>query len=148
MANPSSSRLDRVEEAIKTGEVPEDLRISLTPEAVRQGERLAHQPENQGKPLRLYLEGKGCDGFFYGISFSEPLDEDLSFPQGSLDLVVDRETMRYVCGSSIEWVDDERGQGFLVHNPHHKKFRGKFFKRKGWLERLTRQDETTPSSEG
>ncbi len=86
--------------------------------------------------LRLYLDGKGCDGFFYGVSFDSAQEGDQRFPQTGFDLIVDPETLAFVQGSTIDWVDDERGRGFLVENPNHKKFRGKFFKRTDWQKRL------------
>lgn len=87
--------------------------------------------------VRLYIAGKGCDGFSYGVSFDGTKEGDLHFPQETstgqaINLVVDPDTLKFVQGATISWVDDERGKGFLVVNPRHKKFRGKFFKRKGW----------------
>lgn len=119
--------------------------ILLTPEAITMAHKLATEdPERQGKSLRLYLDGKGCDGFYYGVAFDEALPDDLHFPQGDVDLVIDRDSFEFCAGSKIEWVDDERGQGFLVDNPNQRKFRGKFYKRKSWQERL--QAKRAPSS--
>ncbi len=89
--------------------------------------------------LRLYLEGKGCDGFFYGVSFDSKTegDVDLGPIAGSrLQLITDRDTLEFVKGSKIDWVQDERGAGFLVENPRHSKYRGKFFKRDVWKQKL------------
>lgn len=111
--------------------------IYLTPEAIAMAHELeTEDPERKGKSLRLYLDGKGCDGFYYGVAFDEPLPDDLHFPQGGIDLIVDRDSYDFCMGSKIEWVDDERGRGFLVDNPHQRKFRGKFYKRKSWQDRL------------
>ncbi len=93
-------------------------------------------PEYQGQDVRLYFDGKGCDGFVYGVSFDNAIDGDCRFPFEGLNLLVDKETVDFVIGSQIDWVDDERGQGFVVNNPGHKKYRGKFFKRKNWQEKL------------
>ena len=112
--------------------------ISLTPEALQIAERMATEdPANSGLALRLYLEGKGCDGFYYGVTFSAPLAEDITFSQGTLTLVIDKAALEFMHGSIVSWVDDERGRGFLVENPQHKRFRGKFFKRKSWQDKLT-----------
>jgi len=112
--------------------------VTLTPAALAQAEHLAAtEPAYQGKPLRLYLDGKGCDGFYYGVAFDETLPQDLVLTQGRVTLVIDPATLPFVEGSTIDWVDDERGRGFLVDNPQHKRFRGKFFKKKAWQERLT-----------
>jgi iron-sulfur cluster assembly accessory protein len=108
--------------------------ITLTNSGLKQALKL--KQENEGD-LRVYLDGKGCDGFFYGVSFDTRSDDDHVFSQEGIDLICDPESSKFVKGSEVEWVDDERGQGFLVNNPNHKKFRGKFYKRNNWEQRLT-----------
>jgi iron-sulfur cluster assembly accessory protein len=100
--------------------------------------------EFRGKELRLYLEGKGCDGFYYGVTFDDATSNDIRFEQCDqgtatkiVDLVVDPDTLQFVEGVKIDWADDERGRGFLVDNPNQKAFRGKFFKRESWKRKLT-----------
>jgi iron-sulfur cluster assembly accessory protein len=111
--------------------------ITLTPRALEAATRLAREdPQYAGRPLRIYIDGKGCDGFFYGVAFDERLDADVAFSQGELTLVIDREALRFMDGSTVDWVDDERGRGFLVDNPQHRKYRGKFFKRRSWVDEL------------
>ncbi len=94
------------------------------------------QVEFQDKSLRVYLEGKGCDGFTYGVTFDTQQPDDTVFPHDGLAVVCDPQSLPFLTGSVIEWVDDERGRGFLVENPNHRKFRGKFFKRSNWQDRL------------
>ena len=62
--------------------------------------------------------------------------------QENINIVVDPDTYTFCKGSVIEWVDDDRGQGFLVENPNHKKFRGKFYKRQSWQKALTEKQKT------
>ena len=104
--------------------------VILTDRAVKMAHRLQDEsPKMRGLSLRLYVEGKGCDGFTYGVAFDDPLADDIHYPQGGIDLVVDPRSFKFVSGSSIEWVDDERGRGFLVDNPRHDDFKGKFYKK-------------------
>jgi iron-sulfur cluster assembly accessory protein len=111
--------------------------IKLTDSALEQALMLkSASPDLNGKGLRLYLEGKGCDGFYYGVTFDTPTATDLLFSSQGIDILVDPETLAFVKGSVIDWIADERGQGFLVENPNHRKFRGKFFKRQEWQSRL------------
>ena len=93
--------------------------------------------------LRVYIEGKGCDGFTYGVSFDSYNDGDLSFELNSKDdfkLICDKETFQFIRGSRIEWVNDERGTGFLVENPRHKRFRGKFYRRGYWRKKMQEKE--------
>ncbi len=126
-----------VEAAIASRSVPQKLQIALSEGAVVAARELGATPEHVGRPLRVYIEGKGCDGFFYGVSFDEVLPHDLTWEQDGIRLVVDPEAFRFICGSQVEWVDDERGRGFLVENPRHRRFRGKFYKKSVWKDRLT-----------
>lgn len=116
------------------GTVNPERMVTLSETALARTKRFyAETGEYHGKKLRLYLDGKGCDGFFYGVSFDEPIAGDLTIPQAEgVDVIVDEKTLAFVKGSIIDWVDDERGQGYLVENPNHRKFRGKFFKRPSW----------------
>lgn len=98
-------------------------------------------PEKSDDSLRVYLEGKGCSGFNYGVTFDKSDDKDIVLPQSTkkgdtIDLVIDKDTFEYVKGSHITWVDDERGKGFLVENPNHRKFRGKFYNSPKWKKKL------------
>jgi iron-sulfur cluster insertion protein len=111
--------------------------IELTERAAEMAMRLlTENSEYAGKSLRLYLDGKGCDGFFYGVCFDHASQQDLNFSSQNTAILVDPDTIEFVDGSKIDWVDDERGRGFLVDNPGHRKFRGKFYKRSNWQTKL------------
>lgn len=130
---------------IARGAFPDEWNVQLTPEAAAQAQTLAATtPEYQGLPLRVYLEGKGCDGFYYGVTFADRLEGDVEFPHGDLAVVVDRKSLRFLLGATVQWIDDERGRGFLVDNPSHRRYRGKFFKRKAWLDLLAPGNTTEP----
>ena len=98
--------------------------------------------ENNPGPLRLYLAGKGCDGFDYGVCFSEKEPDDYLEMHDSIELICDPSTLDLTKGSTIDWVDDERGQGFLIENPRHHLFKGKFYKKAEWRERAERFYQT------
>ena len=96
----------------------------------------AQELNENNLPLRLYLAGKGCDGFYYGVSFDSANGDDMHFQQGGVEIIVDPATLEFVSDSTIDWVSDERGTGFLVSNPKHRQYRGKFYKRPKWQSRL------------
>jgi len=119
--------------------------VTMSSEAIDQAFKLqCETKEYQDLNLRLYIEGKGCDGFYYGVSFDTKSSEDICFNVSeTIELVVDPESFQFCKGAHIEWVDDERGRGFLVNNPNQKKFRGKFYKRKAWQEYFTSKSSQT-----
>jgi iron-sulfur cluster assembly accessory protein len=111
--------------------------ITFSPKALVEAQRLlAEKPEWRGLPLRVYLDGKGCDGFTYGVAFDEARGDDVAWSQDGVAIVIDPQSLKFMRGSQVDWVDDERGQGFLVENPMHKRFRGKFYKKSDWEKRL------------
>ncbi len=115
----------------------DEVAIRLTPKAWAQARHLLETTETyRNLPLRLYIEGKGCDGFYYGVNFDPAEADDLHFEVEGLSCIVDPRTYLFCKGSTIDWVDDERGQGFLVENPKEKNFRGKFYKKSTWRTRL------------
>jgi iron-sulfur cluster insertion protein len=110
-------------------------------------ERMAREDSAlSGQALRVYIEGKGCDGFYYGVSFDKPAADDVAWTCGSLQVVIDPESLKFMHGSTVNWVDDERGRGFLVENPNHRKFRGKFYRKGDWHERLIGGPRPDPTS--
>lgn len=116
------------------------MSIEFTDQAISATHRLRSEvQEYRDKDLRVYLAGKHCDGFEYGVSFDTREDGDTVIPiETTFNVLCDPQTLEFVRGSKIDWVDDERGKGYLVSNPNHKKFRGKFFKKSEWKSKLTR----------
>lgn len=111
--------------------------VTLTEEALQAAASLQKDTsEFSGKGLRIYIDGKGCDGFYYGVAFDNKEPDDLELSQSGLKIFIDSESLKYIKGSVVTWVDDERGRGFLVENPNHRKFRGKFFRRENWQTRV------------
>ncbi len=110
--------------------------VRLTKRAVTEAHRLqADNGQWKNKGLRLWISGKNCEGLLYGVTFDRPDPKDRIVVQGGIAVLIDRDTARYVEGASIDYVDDERGQGFLVENPRAKEFAGKFYLKRDPLGR-------------
>jgi iron-sulfur cluster assembly protein len=68
--------------------------------------------------LRVGVRGGGCSGFQYVLAFDEQRDGDEVYEQKGITLLVDRESLPYVNGSTIDFVDGLQGAGFKVENPN------------------------------
>ena len=68
--------------------------------------------------LRVGVRGGGCSGFQYALAFDEQRDDDTIFEDKGIRLLVDRESLPYVRGSIIDFVDGLQGAGFKVENPN------------------------------
>jgi iron-sulfur cluster assembly accessory protein len=49
---------------------------------------------------------------------NKPGETDSTFESQGLKVVIDDVSMQYMAGSTIDYINDERGQGFLVDNPN------------------------------
>ncbi len=68
--------------------------------------------------LRVGVRGGGCSGFQYQLAFDEQRDGDVVFDHEGLRLLVDNQSLPYVDGSQIDYVDSLPGAGFQVVNPN------------------------------
>jgi len=68
--------------------------------------------------LRVGVRGGGCSGFQYALAFDTMRDGDEVFEDHGLRLLVDNQSLPYVDGSQIDYVDSLQGAGFQVVNPN------------------------------
>lgn len=68
--------------------------------------------------LRLGVRGGGCSGFQYALAFDEQRDGDQVVEDQGLRVLVDQESLPYVRGAVIDYVDSLQGAGFKVDNPN------------------------------
>ena len=83
-------------------------------------EMLQEQPENAGKFLRVYVEDGGCSGMQYGMTFDEKKADDHVYTQSGVDVIMDGQSLDYLRGSVIDYVDSIQGSGFRIQNPNAK----------------------------
>lgn len=92
--------------------------ITLTPVAIEKVKSiLAYQEEARG--LRISVTGTGCSGFQYQMKLdieSGPDDEILEMD--GLKLFVDKQSLLYLNGSNIDFIESENGTGFKFDNPN------------------------------
>jgi iron-sulfur cluster assembly protein len=94
--------------------------ITLTEKgAEKVHEFLASQGEQTGvSGLRVGVRGGGCSGFQYALAFDQMRDDDETFEDQGITLLVDRQSLPYVSGSTIDFVEGLQGAGFKVENPN------------------------------
>jgi iron-sulfur cluster assembly accessory protein len=69
--------------------------------------------------LRVFVSGSGCSGLQYGMTFdSDPRPVDLVLDQHGLRVIIDPQSLRYMEGASIDYVDSLMGGGFHIENPN------------------------------
>jgi iron-sulfur cluster assembly protein len=78
----------------------------------------AQEADTSSAGLRVGVRGGGCSGFQYQLAFDEQRDGDVIFESSGLKILVDTQSLPYVDGSSIDYVESLQGAGFQVNNPN------------------------------
>jgi len=87
--------------------------------AEKVSEFLASQGEAaSAAALRVGVRGGGCSGFQYQLAFDEQREGDIVFEHSGLRILVDAQSLPYLDGSEIDYVDSLQGAGFQVNNPN------------------------------
>jgi iron-sulfur cluster assembly protein len=68
--------------------------------------------------LRVGVRGGGCSGFQYALAFDVQRDGDTVFECRGIKLLVDNQSLAYVTGAEVDYVDGLQGAGFQVNNPN------------------------------
>ncbi|MGH2499170.1 MAG: HesB/IscA family protein [Candidatus Limnocylindria bacterium] len=88
--------------------------IEITPAAVERLHGL-RGADPRRPVLRVYVAGRSCCGYSYGMAFDEASDErDTVVERAGLRLAVDPESLPYLKGATIDYVDALVGGGFMV----------------------------------
>ncbi len=97
---------------------PKTTPVTLTDAAVAKlAELMAEDAEPQA--LRIAVTGGGCSGFQYALGFdTDTHDDDITFEQGGVNVVVDEVSADYLAGSIVDFEDGLQGKGFKVENPN------------------------------
>ena len=103
------------------------LNIEITQAAV---DAVGQQIAKRGRPdtsLRVGIRGGGCSGFSYVIEFHDgppnarDIVYDMTTTSGSpVRIVVDKKSLLYLNGSTLEWEKTLMRQGFKFVNPNEK----------------------------
>ena len=81
--------------------------------------KVAQLIEEEGNPdlkLRVFVQGGGCSGFKYEMTFDSQInDDDLVFEHC---VVIDRTSFLLLSGATIDYVKTLMGENFKISNPN------------------------------
>ena len=103
----------------QTTESSEATGVVLTDAAATKAKALLEQEGRDDLRLRVAVQPGGCSGLRYQLFFDErSLDGDDITEFGGVEVVVDRMSLPYLMGASIDFVDRIDAQGFTIDNPN------------------------------
>lgn len=93
--------------------------IALSDAAAEKAKALLEQEGRDDLRLRVAVQPGGCSGLKYQLFFDErSLDGDQISAFGGVEVVVDRMSVPYLSGATIDFVDRIDAQGFTIDNPN------------------------------
>ena len=93
--------------------------VTLTDTAAGKVKELLNGQTEEGQAaLRVAVRGGGCAGFQYALAFDEERDGDQVFTFQDIKLLIDAQSLPFVDGSEVDYVEGLQGAGFAVNNPN------------------------------
>ena len=93
--------------------------ITVTDSAKKQAVRLMEDDGKDGFFIRVGVEGGGCSGLMYQLTFdNEEKDGDKSFEDNGVKVVVDKKSFLYLIGTTLDFSGGLNGKGFVFSNPN------------------------------
>jgi iron-sulfur cluster assembly protein len=69
--------------------------------------------------VRVGVEGGGCSGLMYNLTFDTQLkDDDKVYEDNGIKVVVDRKSFLYLVGTELDFTGGLNGKGFTFINPN------------------------------
>jgi iron-sulfur cluster assembly protein len=93
--------------------------ITMSSSAAQAVSRILAERKLEGYSLRVYVAGGGCCGANFGMALDNNIRaNDVTFQSKGVQVVVDDQSITYLRGAKIDFVNDQvRGAGFTVDSP-------------------------------
>lgn len=93
--------------------------IKVDESAKRQAIRLMEDEGKEGFFIRVGVDGGGCSGLMYKLTFDNEMKEgDHAFEDNGVKVVVDKRSYLYLVGTTLEYSGGLNGKGFVFNNPN------------------------------
>ena len=100
--------------------------VIITPKAAEEVRRIIAEQAAGGVAeklhLRLRVVGGGCSGFQHKLDLDPTVNEKLdeTFEMNGVPVVIDKRSLLYLGGVTVDFVDDLNKRGFSITNPSAK----------------------------
>jgi iron-sulfur cluster assembly accessory protein len=97
------------------------IHVEVTPSAYEQVRKIMSREGKSEQALRLYVQGGGCSGLTYGMSFDRAeTGDEVAFEREGLRVVVDRASAPLLDGLKVDYLLGLEASGFKIINPNAK----------------------------
>jgi iron-sulfur cluster assembly protein len=86
-------------------------------------ERIAQLKQEENRPaehnIRVSVKGGGCSGLMYDLGFDDKVNPaDQVFEDKGVKILVDKKSLLYLLGTTLDFTDGLNGKGFQFINPN------------------------------
>ena len=93
--------------------------VTITDRAASEVKGLLEKQEKPEAMLRVFVAGGGCSGLTYNLEFnSESKPNDMVFEDKGVKIIVDKKSLLYLAGTTLDFTDGLNGKGFQFINPN------------------------------
>ncbi|HUY93217.1 MAG TPA: iron-sulfur cluster assembly accessory protein [Pirellulales bacterium] len=99
------------------------MSITITEKAAREVQRLIDgKPASEKLCLRLRVDGGGCSGFQHKLDLGVDTNPQLDalFESHGVSVVVDKRSLLFLDGATVDYHDELTRRGFRIDNPNAK----------------------------
>lgn len=93
--------------------------VTVTEQAKKQALRLMEDEGKDGFFIRVGVQGGGCSGLMYQLTFDNTEGpDDKAFEDNGMRVVVDKKSYLYLVGTILDFSGGLNGKGFIFTNPN------------------------------
>jgi iron-sulfur cluster assembly protein len=92
--------------------------VVVTEKAAEEIKRTLEKEENKNMAVRLGVQGGGCSGLSYKLTYDEPKEKDHVISIHDITVLVDRKSAIYLKGMTLDFNDSLSSRGFVFKNPN------------------------------
>jgi iron-sulfur cluster assembly accessory protein len=97
------------------------VRVEVTSSAFEQVRKIMAREGKADQALRLYVQGGGCSGLTYGMTFDRAESGDeVAYERDGFRVVVDRASAPLLDGLKVDYLLGLEASGFKIVNPNAK----------------------------
>ena len=99
-----------------------ELILNLTENAASKVKKMLEKENKKDYGLRVGVISGGCSGYMYEIALEKiPKENDNVFEDKGVKIFVNPESVAFMKGSSVDYVESLQNSGFKVKNPNVKR---------------------------
>ena len=98
-----------------------EIIVTLTEKAASKVKSLLEKENKQGYGLRVGVTPGGCSSYMYDIGLEKaPKENDIVIEEKGVKLFINPESIAFMKGSTVDYIDSLTNAGFKVNNPNVK----------------------------